>query len=380
MRFLEVLVGEAKNIFTDLAIVLTVVGGVVLYSFLYPQPYMKMAVSELKVVVIDHDKSDTTRQLKFMLEATPQIDIIAEVPSLLEAKKLFVSGGVKGIIIFDENFKRDLYLGKQPSVAVAADASYFLILGSILTGASKAILTESATLKIGKIMSGATPLVRAKKEYTPYTLNVHALFNPQNSYVQYVIPAVFIIILQQTLLIGLGILGGRDNENLNFRTSCAPVWMVMTSRIVIFMSLFMVHFLFYFGFSFEFYNIVHLGAIGDILTFGFAFLLSATLLGLTLGALFPNREMVTPIIVFSSLPLVFSAGFVWPIEALPSWIVTLSLFSPTTPAIQGFLQLNQMGASFSEIMVPYATLWLQILFYGLLAYALLSHKREIKAK
>lgn len=378
MYFFEVFRAEAKAIFSDAAIVLTIIGGVILYAFLYPQPYLKEAVSGLGVVVIDEDKSDMSRQMKFMIEATPEIHIIKEVPSLLDARKLLVQGEAKGIIVLKHDFKRDVLLGHQPRVAIAADASYFLILGAILKGASKAILTESATLKITKLMLSSEPLANAKKEYTPYTLESMNLFNPHNSYTQYVIPAVFIIILQQTMLIGLGILGGHDNESPSDYSDNAPIWMRISARVSIFMALFMVHFLFYFGLCFEYYEVLHLASIADLLTLGFAFLLSSALLGVTLGALFPNREMATPLILFSSLPLVFSAGFVWPIEALPQWIVTLSLFFPSAPAIQGFLKINQMGTSFDAILVQYGVLWLQIFVYGLLSYLLLKAKKDAR--
>lgn len=375
MSFFEILKAEAKAVFSDTAIVLTIIGGVILYSFLYPQPYLNEAVSELDVVVIDHDNSDVTRRLKFMMQATPQIKISHEVASLKEARKLLVDDVVKGIIVFDKHFTRDLYLGQQPNVAIAADASYFLILGAILEGASKAVLTEAATFKVGRLMQESLPYAKAKEAYSPYVLKTINLFNVHNSYTQYVIPAVFIIILQQTMLIGLGILGGRDMEGLNHETINAPVSAVIAARLIIFITVFFVHAMFYFGFSFEFFNVSHLANMSDLVGLTLLFLLSSALLGLSLGALFPNREMATPIILFSSLPLVFSAGFVWPIETLPSWIISLSLFFPSTPAIQGFLQLNQMGAPLEAISIQTGVLGLQIVLYGLLAYLLLVRAR-----
>ncbi|HFU74510.1 MAG TPA: ABC transporter permease, partial [Helicobacteraceae bacterium] len=139
MRFIEVLILETKAVFSDIAIVLTIIGGVILYAFLYPQPYVNEAVSELSVAVIDSDNSDVTRRLKFMLEATPQIKITNEVQGLEDAKELLRRDKIKGIIIFKKDFTHDIYLHKQPTVAIAADASYFLILGAILEGASKTV-------------------------------------------------------------------------------------------------------------------------------------------------------------------------------------------------------------------------------------------------
>jgi ABC-2 type transport system permease protein len=134
--------------------------------------------------------------------------------------------------------------------------------------------------------------------------------------------------------------------------------------------------LFYFGFSFEMFSITHLAYMGDLLTFGISFLLASLSLGIFLGSLFSSREIATPVILFSSLPLVFSAGFVWPLEAVPQFIKQLSMLFPSTPAIQGFLKLNQMGCDFDMVLVHYQTLWIQTLLYFLLSYLVINYNKR----
>ena len=48
------------------------------------------------------------------------------------------------------------------------------------------------------------------------------------------------------------------------------------------------------------------------------FLLSVIFLGMILGQLIPRRELATVVVLLSSLPLVFSAGFIWPVGNDPS--------------------------------------------------------------
>ncbi len=374
MSFLEVLKSESKRIFNDIALVLTIIGGVILYSFFYPQPYANEVVSSLHVSIIDLDKSDVSRRIAFELNASPKLSIVRQDLSEKDAKEALIAGEIKGIIVIPENFKRDILLQIQPTIAIGADASYFLVFGSIVQGAMQTILTESAKIKIASLLKDAEPLSSAVKAYTPFSLHVSTLFNPKESYVQYVVPAVFILILQQTLLIGLGILGGGINENKPKEYENSPVWMLMLSRVVIFGTIYFLHILFYFGFSFELFDITHLAEPLELLSFALPFLLATIFLGIVFGVLIPNREMATPIILFSSLPLVFSAGFVWPFEAMPDFIILIALFFPSTPAIQGFLQLNQMGGPFNEVLHHYSLLYLHVVLYGSLAYYLLSRK------
>jgi len=380
MSFLNTFKHEAKLIFTDAAIVLTIIGGVILYSFLYPQPYAKQSISELSVSVVDYDKSDVSHSVIFKLNATPQINISRQDQSEKEAKEALIRGEIKALIVIPRHFKRDLALNKSPTIAVGADSSYFLIYGGVLEGAMKSVLTQSATIKVANLLKKQVPLSEAKKAYAPYSLNIINLFNKDNSYTQYVVPAVFILILQQTMLIGLGILGGGVNERMRRKEETyfksAPVWEMYLSRILIFGSLFFVYMLFYFGYSFEYFEVSKLANIAELLTFGFVFLLSSLSFGLFLGTLFASREIATPVVLFSSLPIIFAAGFVWPLESLPNSIHMLSLLIPAIPAIHGFLGLNQMGATFNMIIDSYALLWIQSIVYLSLATIVFTMKRK----
>ena len=374
MSFFEVFKGEAKLIFTDIAIVLTIIGGVILYSFLYPQPYAKESVSKLSVSAVDLDKSELSRSLLHKLNATPQIDIVRHDMSLRDAQTALIEAKIKGIVVIPAHFKRDIALGVSPTIAVGADSSYFLIYGAVLEGAMHAVLTDAAKIKVTELLKAQVPLAKAKDAFTPYSLNAMNLFNKDNSYVEYVVPAVFIIILQQTLLIGLGILGGGINERRKLGIEGyydkAKPYQLILSRVLIFGTIFFTHMLFYFGFSYETFDIVHVANILELLMFGSMFLLAVIMLGIFLGSLFSSREVATPLVLFSSLPLVFGAGFIWPVEAMPVFIYYLSYLSPSTPAIQGFLSLNQMGASFAMVREEYLILALQAFVYGFLAWYL----------
>ncbi len=377
MNFLQTLQQEFRTVFSDVAIVLTIFGGVILYSFLYPQPYAHESVSSLPVSVVDYDKSDKSRDLVFKLDATPQILVKREDLSEEDAKAALLRGDIKAIIIIPAHFKRDISLKKSPTIALGADSSYFLIFGGVLEAAMKSILTESASIKIGTKLTQNIPIEAAKKEYTPYVLKTINLFNKNNSYTQYVIPAVFVLILQQTMLIGLAILGGgvreRAYKHYNYNTSTLNI---MASHFIIFFSIFFIHLLFYFGFSFEYFGVTHLAQMGDLLKFSFAFLVATVFFGIFLGSIFSSREIATPVILFSSLPLVFSAGFVWPLEALPEWLRVISNFIPSTPAIEGFLKLNQMGASFDMILDNYVILLIQATIYAILGYYFIKKQRK----
>ena len=381
MSYYALLIEEFKALFKDKDILLTIFGGVLLYSFLYPQPYLKESVTALPVAVVDYDKSDLSRKMLFMLDASPQIDIDSSYLSVMSAKDAIVNNTISAMIIIPPHFKRDLHLGKEPVISVGADASYFLIYGGVVEATMHSVLTQSAQQQVGELLKKSVPLVTAKMQYTPFKTEFLNTFNISGSYINYVIPAVFILILQQTMLIGMGMMGAKQNEDIrngkHSYYSRESVLAVMSVRYLSFGAIFFVHALFFFGFSFSFFGVPHIAKIGELLLYTFSFFMAVGSLGILLGAVFKERVYPTPIILLASLPLVFSAGFVWPLEMMPEWLIWLSSLSPSTPGIQGFLRLNQMGADFSQVIGQFGLLWLQTVVYGLLAYLLLIRKRKI---
>jgi tRNA(Ile)-lysidine synthetase-like protein len=62
---------ELRRIFTDSGVLLIMVGAVVLYSFVYPLPYSGEVLKELKVAVVDLDRSAMSRNLIRMADGGP---------------------------------------------------------------------------------------------------------------------------------------------------------------------------------------------------------------------------------------------------------------------------------------------------------------------
>ena len=378
MSWWQVFRCECQAIFTNSALLLTVFGGVVMYSYLYPLPYSQQLPREQAIVVVNLDNTATSRELERMVDATPQVEILQHAYSLKDAQHSLNQGDVHGILVIPKNFSRDLLLGKSPTLAYAGDAAYFLIYGTVVEGLASAGGTLSAKAKVSRMVMSGENLVLASNQYAPVKLSMQPVFNPSNGYVNYVVPAVFVLILHQTLLIAAGLVGGEQNESR--RAGMAGYWQRSatidrwSARLVILVLTYIPLALYYFGFSFQFYGISRLASMGNILAMLIPFLAAVIGLGMVMGELIPRRELATLIVVLSSLPLVFCAGFIWPTSELPLGLQYLAKFFPSTPAINGFLRLNQMGASFQQVLPYWGLLWAQAVTYGGLALWLMARK------
>jgi ABC-2 type transport system permease protein len=126
--------------------------------------------------------------------------------------------------------------------------------------------------------------------------------------------------------------------------------------------------MYYFGFSFEFYSIHRLADPLMIVALLTPFLFASSFIGSVLGTILPRRELVTALVLICSMPLIFCAGFIWPLESIPQPLIWLSNAFPSTPAIQAFLKINQMGASFEQVISQWSLLWVQFVVWGAIAY------------
>ncbi|WP_105903390.1 ABC transporter permease [Vibrio gangliei] len=383
MSWWQVFRCELKAIFTNPALLLTVFGGVVLYSFLYPLPYSQQLPREQSIVVVNLDNSSKSRELERMVDATPQVKITEHAYSLEEAKALFNQGKVHGILLIPRHFSRDLLLGKSPTLAYAGDAAYFLVYGTVVEGLATAGGTLSAQAKVSRMVMSGENLVLAAQQYAPIKLSMQPVFNPTNGYINYIVPAVFVLILHQTLLIAAGLLGGSINEQRSVKRAGywqhAQAFDMWSARGIILLLIYIPLVMYYFGFSFEFYGINRLASMSNLFVLIIPFLLAVIALGMIMGELIPRKELATLIVVLSSLPLVFCAGFVWPTAELPMPLQWLAQLAPSTPAINGFLRLNQMGASLEQVLPYVWQLWLQVFVYGAVALWLMRRNCQTQA-
>ncbi|ASW81212.1 ABC transporter permease [Vibrio anguillarum] len=373
-RFIALLKAELKALFTNPVVLLTVFGGVVFYSFLYPLPYTQQTPREQTLSIVNLDKSQASYQLERMVDATPQVKVIQRDSTIEDAKQAFLNRKVSGILVIPEHFYKDLLLGKSPTLAYAGDASYFLVYGTIVEGLSQAGGTLAAKSKVSRLVMEGEPLSLAAQHYSATSINLKPTFNPRMGYVDYVVPAVFVLILQQTMIMAAGLMGGTQKHGNGYWSHTTPLRLILVRSIVL-VAVYYLLSMYYFGASFTSHGVNTLASAGHLLLLLLPFLLASCLCGIWLGSVTPRRELVTLVVLISSMPLIFSVGFIWPLEAIPRPIIWISNLFPSTPAIQSFLSLNQMGASWDQISTQWGILWVQVFGWGALAFYQLQRKR-----
>jgi ABC-2 type transport system permease protein len=351
-------VTEIRRVFADSGIFGLLVLAPLVYGFFYPQPYLNQLVRDVPVAIVDQDGTELSRQLIQNLDADEAIHVAAMPATISAANAELQAHRVYGILAIPAGTEREFLKGNPARLPAFVDSAYFLVFNRVLQG----VVEGTSATTLDRLAHGARPdgslasalIARAQ----PASVLTEPLYNPVGGYANYVVPAAFILIIQQTLLIGSAMLGGAAVEQggraaqlartapravlgqtLAHYGLCLPalcLYLVVLPRV--------------YGFS-------TLGRPFDLLLMSVPFILAVSLLGQLAGAAFKRRETALLLFVSTSLPLFFMVGVSWPREAMPALLRAASRVIPSTSAIDAFLRLNQMGARLGDLRGDWLFLW-----------------------
>lgn len=355
---------EASAVLRNPGALLVLIGAISIYAVFYPVPYSPEVLKQVPIVLVDLDRSELSRTLARMADANEYLDVRSMATSLGEAEQLVREQKAGGILYIPHGFEQTVMRGEQAWVASYADASYLLIYRQVLTGMLRSAGTLSAAVEIKRLAARGAGAGVAR---TPIEYLGRPLFNPVEGYATFVVPSVLILILQQTILIGVGLVSGSRRELGMASLDAGAVPMVVLGRAAFYLILYWLHAWFYLGPLSDWYGFPRMGDPLVLVLFTQPYLLSVIFLSLAGAAFFRERQQPIQVFAVMSLPMVLVSGVVWPRELIPEWILTLSAAIPSTAAIAGYLRMNMMGANLAEVGPEYGHLWILAGVYFLLA-------------
>lgn len=230
----------------DTGVLLLLVAAPVLYAFFYPWPYATQAVTRVPVAVVDQDHTSLSRQITRFASANPRIDVRWVTGDVRQAQEAVWRGEIEGFVILPADLKRNAVRGTSAVVSVEGNGSYALLNKAVLYGFAEAVGTVSAGIEIKRLRASGQSQSQAMAARNPVAALLVPMFNPTEGYGSYVVPAVALLIVQQTLLMGVALLVGTWVEQGTARAPAAQ-WL---GRLAAFATLGLASGLFYTGWVF----------------------------------------------------------------------------------------------------------------------------------
>lgn len=359
----------------DRGVLLLILVGPIVYSIYYPLPYSPEVVRDIPIAVVDLDRSSLSRKLVRYADASPDIEVLFVGREPVELRQALWDGDVEGGLIIPRGFRRSVLRGEIVKPVVLGNGVYFLYNRGVLLGLAGAIQALSQELDLRRELAISVSAKQAGQRSDPIELDLRAVSNPSGGYSTYVVPAVAVVIVQQTLLLGICMLLG------TWRETSAPfdlgdrrnrLGLVLAAATFCFINA-----VYYVGLVYWREDYPSLGALKDLLPFIAVFSVASAAWAVAIGSFVRYREQAALHLLPSSIPFIFLAGFAWPAESIPLPLRALSLLVPSTAGTQGFLKVDQMGASLGQVMPELAGLF--ALLAGALVFVLLKrdwHQRN----
>ena len=380
---------EMKQVVKDEGVFIFFILVPLFYPLLYSWVYNNETVREVPVVVVDDSHSQLSRQFVRQCDASPDVKILAYASDMDEAKSLLSRQVARGIYYLPSDFETNVNRMQPATVGVYCDMSLMMAYKAVFQTAQTVTMEMGSEIKTK--LGGHYTLRDEQIAAQPLAFEEVPIFNPTGGYGSFIIPAVLMLVIQQTLVLGIGLSAGTARERNRYRNlipisrhyngmfrivggkalAYFMIYAVMTAYLVLVVPRF-------FGFT-------AIGRWQDLLLFQLPYLLDCIFFGMVVSCMVRYRENVMLLMVFVTLPLLFLSGISWPQTSIPGFWQGISWLFPSTFGIRGFVRINEMGGTLLDVLPEYQILWVQPAAYFILAclvyrYQIILARREARER
>lgn len=368
-------VQEMRAIFGDIGVMTFIFLVPLAYPLLYTFLYTNETVREVPTVAVDESPTPLSREFIRMVDASPDVKIAYRAADLTQAQQLLARKKAYGIVYIPSDFEKKIARGEQTTVSLYCDMSSLLYYKALLATLTDVSLEMGREIEIQN-MAGAS----REEELTssmPIENRWTTMYNVHSGFAAFLIPAILMVILQQTMLLGIGMTTGTARQERNLRKLLAStrgsILDSMAGRSAAYTLLYIAITAYMIVVVPGIFSIPRVGDMGTKVLFLLPYILSCTFFAMFLASGLRTRESCMPAFVFTSVPFLFISGVSWPMAAVPTVWKIVGWFIPSSQAIQGFVKINTMGADLTDVRFEYLSLWALTLLYAGLTY--LAYRR-----
>ncbi|MBP5561700.1 MAG: ABC transporter permease [Muribaculaceae bacterium] len=354
--------------FHDVGVIVFFVVLAFAYPVLYALIYNPEVARDVKVVVVDDDRSELSRNFVRSVDATSEANVIGYAANMEEARKAVNEKECYGIIYFPDGFSAEVERGQQGDVVLYTDMSLLMRYKQLLTAMTNVQQTYCSHIMLEKLpaMAGSGGAIIESREVP--------IGNTGRGIASAVLPAVLILVLQQSMLLGICMLrggsrerrlrnGGRDPHDVGAAVGSTILGKTITYLIIYLIPSIYVLFIVPIMFSYP-----QNGNPIEILVFLFPFMLCASFMGQSLQVFVNERESTFLVLVFTSVIFIFLSGISWPRYAMGGLWHSVGNAIPSTWAANGYILMMTDGATLVKVQHHYFMLWGLAAAYFIIAY------------
>ena len=350
---MQIIKRELEIISKDFDLIMMLLIAPIFYSLLYGSFYLYKTETEVPIAVLDMDRTVVSQRFISDLNANELLKVTDRILDFENAKDKLLSDEIQGVIIIPKDFESQIKSNKGTEIKLYLNTQRFLPSNDINKAVNEVVLDYSRRARLRAFeLKGINPK-QAEEIIEPLRDNIKFLFNPATTYGDFLIPAILVLILQQTLFMGLGEsiakereLGTLSNWYLaaNHSTSAA-----LTGKGMLYLLIYFCYAIYFFIIDFSLFKINFAGNYFLLLMVTMLFLISMISLSIFAASFFKRKILALQVISFTSYPIFFLTGYAWPDFAMPKSLYWISQLIPSTPFFDIYNRITFTGAGYLEI-------------------------------
>lgn len=353
-----------------------------IYPILYSLIYNPEVVRDVKMIVVDHDMTPTSRELVRRMDATQETWIIGYAADLNEARRAMDSHNCYAILEIPEGFERKIGRLETGNAVMYCEMSLLLRYRGFLVASTNVAMDMGAEITAERIEEIA-PLAETLGPEDIMPIGNISMGNIENGFDSFIMPGIVILILHQCLILASCMAGGAKREDphlIGYRpvNEMPSVLMTMLGQMLCYMTIIFVPSIFLYHYVPLIFSFPMAGNPFEQLVFLLPMVIASLSLGFMLQGFVAQRESVFVFWVVTSVIFLFLSGLTWPRFAMPGFWKALSDLVPATWGLEGFIRMNTNGASLAQVRSEYINLWILSGAYFVIAYCV--HRWAIRPK
>src|SRR6516162_4312828 len=197
---------------------LILIFGVPLFAFaVLTAVFSHPVIRELGIVVVDADRSETSRAFVEKVAASPNLSIVERSGVLSTAARAIRAGDAIAAVYIPSDFERDLKAERRPQVVAFYNQQFLTAAGVASSGLSDGL---SAAVREAASAAGGPPKAARVGSLVAETI---VLVNPQRNYAQFLLRALLPMVLHVIVALAAGYSVGSEFRRRSMRTwlACA---------------------------------------------------------------------------------------------------------------------------------------------------------------
>jgi len=312
----------------------------------------------LPTAVLSGDNSVFSRSVVTAMQNSSYFDVLLSIASRAEAQQLLAEGEIQFVLTIPEQFGRRIIRGEKPVLLLEADATDPAAAANAMTA-----FREIVSRSVYRELKG--PLADLRPGDEPFTLRVHADYNPEGITQYNIVPGLMGVILTLTLVIITGLAITRESERgtmENLLSTPVKPLEVMIGKILPYILVGYIQILLILIAARILFHIPMRGSLPLVFGLSLLFIAANLTVGVTFSTVAKNQLQAMQMTIFFFLPSILLSGFMFPFRGMPVWAQCIGQILPLTHYLRIVRGILLKG---NGLVQCWPHIWPILLFWGI---------------